>query len=130
MSRQSYQIKPFTFQTRECFLTLHIKTFIHLHLQTQSALPCLQEEWLHVSFLLTPASEVAGRVVGCRSKVTGQDVAVTPFPLLMCPSVTLATTPREVVLLRHEEGRREKREKVDQCLSSYKRKCQWKISSR
>lgn len=54
---------------------------------------------MHVSFLLTPASKVAGRVVGCRSKVTGQDVAVTPFPLLMCSSVTLATTLCEVVLL-------------------------------
>lgn len=37
---------------------------------------------------------------GCRSRVTGQDVAVTPFPLLMCTSVTLATTLREVVLLK------------------------------
>lgn len=84
----------------------HTNTHKHTHSGTHSAqciLPCLQEEWLDFSFLLTPASWFAGRVVWCRSKVTGQDVAVTPFPLLMCSSVTLATALREVVLLRNGE---------------------------
>lgn len=56
---------------------------------------------------------------GCRRKVTGQDVAVTPFLLLMCSSVPLATALREVVLLkwlREGEGERMKGWSVHQQL--------------
>lgn len=42
---------------------------------------------------------------GGRSKVIGQEVAVKPFLLLMCSSVTLATTEREVVLLKPDTRR-------------------------
>ena len=55
--------------------------------------------------------------MGCRSKVTGQDVAVVLFPLHMCSSVTLATTLQEVVLLRDEEETERERKRL---INNYK----------
>lgn len=127
MSRTSYQIELLHPPVWRASLCTHTHT--QEHPQTERALPCLQEEWSHVSFLLTPAAGVAERVVGCRSKVTGQDVAVAPFPLLMCSSVALATDLREVELLNEEKhGRGERGEKVDQSVNNYRRKCHGKTN--
>jgi len=52
-------------------------------------------------------------VVGCGSKVTGQDVVVTPLPLFMCSSVTLATAPREVLSSKEMEKQREEEEEEE-----------------
>lgn len=119
MSRTSYQIELLHPPVWRASLCTHRST----HKQREHYHAC-RRSGSHVSFLLTPAAGVAERVVGCRSKVTGQDVAVAPFPLLMCSSVALATDLREVELLNEEKhGRGERGEKVDQSLNNYRRKC-------
>lgn len=102
MSRASYQIELLhPLQSGEYILTpaqthnSYRQKVLHYH-------ACRRSGRAFPSFC-RPLLELLGGVMGCRSKVTGQDVAVVLFPLHMCSSVTLATTLREVVFLGDEE---------------------------